>query len=111
MSLCNPVKYEARLEDGTVIAKSDGVEFTVQEGIFMNIRRYIYEYGASWRKCLCLLDCTTNKMAYLGHFCPALSKAVKTMKKGEKVLLTVKPQCKGVTAFNQDSRLETYVTS
>ncbi|KAL2239665.1 peptidyl-prolyl cis-trans isomerase FKBP62 [Sesamum indicum] len=52
------VKYEARLEDETVIAKSDGVEFTVQEG----------------------------------HFCPALSKAVKTMKKGEKVLLTVKPQ-------------------
>ncbi|KAL8516595.1 hypothetical protein ACS0TY_015021 [Phlomoides rotata] len=52
------VKYEARLEDGTVISKSDGAEFTVQEG----------------------------------HFCPALSKAVKTMKKGEKVLLTVKPQ-------------------
>lgn len=52
------VKYEAQLEDGTVVAKSDGVEFTVKEG----------------------------------HFCPALSKAVKTMKKGEKVLLTVKPQ-------------------
>ncbi|EYU40640.1 hypothetical protein MIMGU_mgv1a003616mg [Erythranthe guttata] len=52
------VKYEARLEDGTVVAKSDGVEFNVQEG----------------------------------YFCPALSKAVKTMKKGEKVLLTVKPQ-------------------
>ncbi|KAL0460443.1 UNVERIFIED_CONTAM: Peptidyl-prolyl cis-trans isomerase FKBP65 [Sesamum latifolium] len=52
------VKYEAQLEDGTIIAKSDGVEFTVQEG----------------------------------HFCPALSKAVKTMKKGEKVLLMVKPQ-------------------
>lgn len=52
------VKYEALLEDGTLIAKSDGREFTVQEG----------------------------------HFCPALSKAVKTMKKGEKVLLTVKPQ-------------------
>ncbi|KAI4354243.1 hypothetical protein L6164_003129 [Bauhinia variegata] len=52
------VKYEARLEDGTVVAKSDGVEFTVKEG----------------------------------HFCPALSKAVKTMKKGEKVVLTVKPQ-------------------
>ena len=29
-----------------------------------------------------------------GHFCPALSNAVKTMKKGEKVILTVKPQCK-----------------
>ncbi|XP_042956632.1 peptidyl-prolyl cis-trans isomerase FKBP62 isoform X2 [Carya illinoinensis] len=52
------VKYEALLEDGPLIAKSDGLEFTVQEG----------------------------------HFCPALSKAVKTMKKGEKVLLTVKPQ-------------------
>jgi FK506-binding protein 4/5 len=28
-----------------------------------------------------------------GYFCPALAKAVKTMKKAEKVLLTVKPQC------------------
>ncbi|XP_011024591.1 PREDICTED: peptidyl-prolyl cis-trans isomerase FKBP62-like isoform X2 [Populus euphratica] len=27
-----------------------------------------------------------------GHFCPALARAVKTMKEGEKVLLTVKPQ-------------------
>ncbi|KAJ4838881.1 Peptidyl-prolyl cis-trans isomerase fkbp65 [Turnera subulata] len=52
------VKFEAQLEDGTVVAKSDGVEFTVKEG----------------------------------YFCPALSKAVKTMKKGEKVHLTVKPQ-------------------
>lgn len=33
-------------------------------------------------------------LSCLGHFCPALSKAVKTMKKGEKVLLTVKAQCK-----------------
>ncbi|KAL6009521.1 70 kDa peptidyl-prolyl isomerase [Asimina triloba] len=52
------VKYEARLEDGTVTSKSDGVEFAVKDGCF----------------------------------CPALSKAVKTMKKNEKVLLTVKPQ-------------------
>lgn len=52
------VRYEARLEDGTVVSKSDGVEFTVKDG----------------------------------YFCPALAKAVKTMKKGEKVLLTVKPQ-------------------
>uniref|UniRef100_A0A2P2PIR3 peptidylprolyl isomerase n=1 Tax=Rhizophora mucronata TaxID=61149 RepID=A0A2P2PIR3_RHIMU len=52
------VKYEARLEDGTVVSKSDGVEFVVEDG----------------------------------YFCPALAKAVKTMKKGEKVLLTVKPQ-------------------
>ncbi|XP_010247135.1 PREDICTED: peptidyl-prolyl cis-trans isomerase FKBP62-like isoform X2 [Nelumbo nucifera] len=52
------VKYEAKLEGGAVVSKSDGVEFTVKTGFF----------------------------------CPALAKAVKTMKKGEKVLLTVKPQ-------------------
>jgi FK506-binding protein 4/5 len=52
------VNYEVRLEDGKVVAKSDGVEFTVSEG----------------------------------HYCPALSKAVKSMKKGEKVILLVKPQ-------------------
>ncbi|KAE8676287.1 70 kDa peptidyl-prolyl isomerase [Hibiscus syriacus] len=52
------VNYEAKLEDGTVVAKADGEEFTVKDD----------------------------------HFCPALAKAVKTMKKGEKVLLTVKPQ-------------------
>nr|CAB3449791.1 unnamed protein product [Digitaria exilis] len=52
------VKYEARLEDGTVVSKSDGVEFTVKDGLF----------------------------------CPAISKAVKTMKKNEKALLTVNPQ-------------------
>lgn len=28
------VKYEARLEDGMLVSKSDGVEFTVQDGIF-----------------------------------------------------------------------------
>ncbi|KAK9664517.1 hypothetical protein RND81_14G047800 [Saponaria officinalis] len=52
------VNYEAKLKDGTLVAKSDGVEFTVKDG----------------------------------YFCPALSKAVKTMKKGEKAVLTVKPQ-------------------
>eukprot|EP00249_Psilotum_nudum_P014581 c24899_g1_i1 orf=234-953(+) len=54
------VKYEAKLEDGTVFAKSseEGVEFYAKDG----------------------------------HLCSAIAKAVKTMKKGEKVLLTVKPQ-------------------
>ncbi|CAH9075390.1 unnamed protein product [Cuscuta epithymum] len=52
------VNFEVRLEDGTLISKSNGLEFTVGEG----------------------------------HFCPALSRALKTMKKGEKVQLTVKPQ-------------------
>ena len=28
------MKYEAGLEDGTVISKSDGVEFTVKDGKF-----------------------------------------------------------------------------
>ncbi|KAK9288931.1 hypothetical protein L1049_017402 [Liquidambar formosana] len=66
------VKYEARLEDGTLVSKSEGVEFTVGDG----------------------------------YFCPALAKAVKTMKKGEKVLLTVKPQYafgeKGRQAFGDE---------
>ncbi|XP_042515821.1 peptidyl-prolyl cis-trans isomerase FKBP62-like isoform X2 [Macadamia integrifolia] len=66
------VKYEARLDDGTLVSKSDGVEFTVREG----------------------------------YFCPALSKAVKTMKKGEKVLLEVKPQYafgeKGKLAYGEE---------
>ncbi|AET01318.2 FKBP-type peptidyl-prolyl cis-trans isomerase [Medicago truncatula] len=54
------VKYEARLDDGTLVRKSDddGVEFKLNNG----------------------------------HFCPALSIAVRTMKIGEKVILTVKPQ-------------------
>ncbi|QHO13205.1 Peptidyl-prolyl cis-trans isomerase [Arachis hypogaea] len=60
------VKYVAKLEDGTVVLKSDGVEFTVEEG----------------------------------YFCPALAKAVKTMKKGERVILTVKPEY----AFGENGR-------
>lgn len=60
------VKYEAWLEDGTLVSKSNEIEFTVQDG----------------------------------YFCPALSKAVKTMKKGEKVFLTVKPQY----AFGENGR-------
>ena len=30
--LVHAVKYEARLEDGTVVSKSDGVEFYVKDG-------------------------------------------------------------------------------
>eukprot|EP00897_Mesotaenium_endlicherianum_P005560 jgi/Mesen1/5031/ME000025S04430 len=54
------VKYEVRLQDGTILAKSpeEGVEFYVQEG----------------------------------HFCPAIAKAVKTMYKGQRALLTAKAQ-------------------
>ncbi|CAM6096235.1 unnamed protein product [Calypogeia fissa] len=37
-----------------------------------------------------------------GHYCPAISKAVKTMKKNEKVLLSVKPQY----GFGSNGRLE-----
>lgn len=33
-SLIFSVTYEARLEDGTLISKSDGVEFTVEKGRF-----------------------------------------------------------------------------
>nr|CAA68913.1 peptidylprolyl isomerase [Triticum aestivum] len=65
------VKYEARLEDGSVVSKSESIEFSVKDG----------------------------------YFCPALSKAVKTMKKGEKVLLTVKPQY----GFGEQGRAATEV--
>ncbi|KAF9612282.1 hypothetical protein IFM89_038852 [Coptis chinensis] len=51
------VKYEAQLEDGTVVSKSEG-------------NLHVLPLQPS-------------------YFCPALSKVVKTMKKGEKVLLTV----------------------
>ncbi|KAG9455803.1 hypothetical protein H6P81_000311 [Aristolochia fimbriata] len=54
------VKYEARLKDGSLVAKSpeEGVEFLVSEG----------------------------------HLCPAISKTVITMRKGEKALVQVKPE-------------------
>lgn len=29
------VKYEARLEDGTVVSKSDGVELSVKDGLYL----------------------------------------------------------------------------
>lgn len=29
------VKYEVRLEDGTVVSKSDGVEFAVRDGLYL----------------------------------------------------------------------------
>lgn len=41
----------------------------------------------------------TGILINAGYFCPALAKAVKTMKKGEKVLLTVKPQCELYSHF------------
>lgn len=30
--MIHAVRYEARLEDGTVVSKSEGVEFTVRDG-------------------------------------------------------------------------------
>lgn len=33
--LIHTVKYEARLEDGTVVSKSDGVEFAVKDGLYL----------------------------------------------------------------------------
>eukprot|EP01018_Ginkgo_biloba_P039856 Gb_32210 [translate_table: standard] len=62
------VRYEVKLEDGTVLTKTpeEGVEFYVKDG----------------------------------HLCPAIAKAVKTMQKGEKAVLTVKPQY----AFGEQGR-------
>ena len=33
--LIHTVKYEARLEDGNVVSKSDGVEFAVKDGLYL----------------------------------------------------------------------------
>ncbi|XP_068466455.1 peptidyl-prolyl cis-trans isomerase FKBP62-like [Phaseolus vulgaris] len=41
-----------------------------------------------------MMNCRVVFTVEDGYFCPALSKAVKTMKKGEKVVLSVKPQLK-----------------
>lgn len=90
IQLLGAVKYEARLEDGTLVTKSDGIEFTVKEGIMFAI----VTLGLGL-KCIFLL----RKIFLLGHFCPAISKAVKTMKKNEKALLTVKPQCEFILMY------------
>lgn len=54
------VKYEVKLDDGTIVAKASdlGVQFYVRDG----------------------------------HFCPAIGRAIKTMRRGEVVSLNVKPQ-------------------
>jgi FK506-binding protein 4/5 len=83
------VKYEARLEDGTIVSKSEGVEFTVKEGesCLLSILTWPSDN-------VDLYQLFANEYYLLpGYFCPALARAVKTMKKAEKVLLTVKPQC------------------
>jgi len=35
------VKYEARLEDGTVVSKSDGVEFAVKDGLYLGTSPFL----------------------------------------------------------------------
>ncbi|KAL0732960.1 hypothetical protein Bca4012_009170 [Brassica carinata] len=39
------VKYEAKLEDGTVVEKSDGVEFTVKDGDYQERKVYLAVYS------------------------------------------------------------------
>ncbi|KAF9610083.1 hypothetical protein IFM89_019923 [Coptis chinensis] len=75
------VKYEAQLEDGTVVSKFEGVDFTVGDG---------GSFVPYFRVNTSLLSLVHVLPLQPGYFCPALSKAIKTMKKGEKVLLTVK---------------------
>jgi len=94
---CFAVKYEARLDDGTLVRKSDddGVEFKLNNGQLV-----VQSLPTSFIIHTTLLyfrfpGCSYIVLHHLiGHFCPALSNAVKTMKIGEKVILTVKPQCK-----------------
>ncbi|RHN38912.1 putative peptidylprolyl isomerase [Medicago truncatula] len=89
------VKYEARLDDGTLVRKSDddGVEFKLNNGQLV-----VQSLPTSFIIHTTLLYFPFPGRSYIllrhliGHFCPALSIAVRTMKIGEKVILTVKPQ-------------------
>ncbi|RHN38909.1 putative peptidylprolyl isomerase [Medicago truncatula] len=89
------VKYEARLDDGTLVKKSDdyGVEFTLNDGQLV-----VLSLPTTFIIHTTLLYFPFPGRSYIvlhhliGHFCPALSIAIKTMKIGEKVILTVKPQ-------------------
>ncbi|KAG6731056.1 hypothetical protein I3842_01G110900 [Carya illinoinensis] len=103
------VKYEARLEDGILISKSDGVEFNVGNGKpnFIHIGGSLRAIQTKSSKMTLLTtsgpsSSQTASLATLiaSYFYPALSKSIKTMKKGETVLLIVKPQY----AFGESGR-------
>lgn len=84
------VKYEARLEDGTLISKSpdEGVRFIVQEGMLHSVTLREFDLQPSqW------LSFDACKSYLAGRFCPAITHAVKTMKIEEFVQMTVLPQC------------------
>ncbi|KAH7447367.1 hypothetical protein KP509_01G103500 [Ceratopteris richardii] len=74
------VKYEARLDDGTIVAKTSdlGTQFYVRDG----------------------------------HFCPAIARAIKSMKRGEVVSLHVKPQYgfaeKGASGTYEHAKIPPY---
>ena len=49
MGSCYAVKYEARLEDGSLVTKSEEVEFIVKDGI--KCRFFKYDSPASKNTC------------------------------------------------------------
>lgn len=106
------MKYEVRLQrHQTVVAKSpeSGVEFTVKDGKFSHnsVAAHVLTLNGCCLE-IAFIDCLSDiafkmitseptlSLVYVdaGHFCPAIGQAVKTMLKGEKALLTVKPRCK-----------------
>ncbi|RHN38999.1 putative peptidylprolyl isomerase [Medicago truncatula] len=81
------VKYEARLYDGTLVAKSDKVEFTVEDGHCIQLLLIVSCIFIFLGNLTFMFTCYV-----IGHCCLTLPKTVKNMKKGEKVILTVRPQ-------------------
>jgi FK506-binding protein 4/5 len=85
------VKYEARLENGTLVSKSDeGLEFNVGDGKLNFIYNILQNYTAFTKN---IVNCSFL-FSGTGCFCPAFSKTVKTMRRGEKAELFVKFSCK-----------------
>lgn len=79
------MKYRIALDDGTIVAETleEGVEFYVKDGNTFWIINCMPIHG----------DLELTFWFLSGHLCPALQKAIVTMKRGEKAKLVVQPQC------------------
>ena len=100
------MRYRAELVDGTVIAETsqEGVEFYVKDGdfdFFITVHSWKINdfFITMFILCGYVLSLCTDMVGCLGHLCPALAKAIRTMEMGEKARLIVQPQCMSLFSF------------
>ncbi|KAL4351618.1 hypothetical protein GQ457_06G007260 [Hibiscus cannabinus] len=93
------VKIIGKLPNGTIFVKKaydeEPFEFKIEEQVMIWwVLPLVYDLHSCGPK-VRRLDLSFGLKFTIGddYFCPTLTKAVKTMKKWEKVMLTVKPQC------------------